>query len=479
MKKYLFVAALFSCSALAGIASAQSRDAASSNLVPRCTQNIGNVVIVDSQQEMFAGMEMSSPADLLRYLVRESGCFTLIQRVPGATPVAGGRVAEFAIAANLTNEIELGDGRTGVLGVVGRNRATRWVADKALESSTGGMVSMDRLQTGMDMAHDGRLDAAVEAAVEAGVMVTGAAVQGAGYLVEQTAETADSYNRAYAASGNSSPADNAQMAAATTGARVAGRGLGALGRAMQQQPTAEEREELDRAAARFGVQRPSLGDAFNQPGARLLGLGPRKSEAELTREAMEELKKDLGRGKVDAQIEMSVISLPLAEVVAEAGDKAGKDDVRRLRIPNNPFGGRVGRGWESSDEGKAITLAITNAYTQLVTDLGGMGSTTPDVTIATREAIRRAEEAKQAAEQPRRTAARPTANRQARRAQPAQAEVLRTAILRDAPAGRVVTQLSAGSTVYPTGEVEDGWREVEDEDGNTGWLQNDRIVDLD
>ncbi|WP_292053267.1 MULTISPECIES: hypothetical protein [unclassified Brevundimonas] len=107
---------------------------------------------------------MTPPADILRYLIRESGCFTLIQRIPGSPPPSTARTVEFALAANLTNEVKMGDGRTGVLGVVGRNRATRYVANIALESGTGGIVNMDRFEQGLEMAHDGRLDAAIEAA---------------------------------------------------------------------------------------------------------------------------------------------------------------------------------------------------------------------------------------------------------------------------------------------------------------------------
>ena len=487
MRKSIMLSALLSCAAVATTAQAQGR-AGENPLVPRCTQNIGNVVIVEAQQDMFRHMGMTAPADILRYLVRESGCFTLIQRIPGSPPPATARTVEFALAANLTNEVKMGDGRTGVLGVVARNRATRYVANVALESGTGGLVNMDRFEQGLDMAHDGRLDAAIEAAAEAGVMVTGAVIAGAGAVAQETANVADSYNRAHAASGLSDPTQNMQMAAATSGTRLAGRGLSAAGRAMMQPVDPNVRREMNERMARMGVSQPSTGEMLGQvPGARLLGLGPRKSDDQLLREAMEDLQKDIARGKSDAMVEMSLVSLPLGEVVAETGASAGRSDVREQRIGNNAFNGRVGRGWEDSDEGKAIALALSKSYTEMVTALGGMGDRVPDITLATREAVRKGEEAtrrREDAEQARsrrpepREASRP-APRRPRAAQPAEAEVLRNAILRDAPAGRVVSQLTAGSSVYPTGEVDDIWVEVEDEAGNTGWVQEDRILNID
>lgn len=489
MRKSVLAAGLLSFTALASTAHATQREEGLA--IPRCTQNIGTVVIVEAQKDMFGAMDMAPPAALLRHLVRESGCFTLIQRAPGGAAPVAPRMPEFALAANLTNEIKLGDGRTGVLGVVGRNRATRYVANAALESATGGMMNMNRLEEGIDMAHDGRLDAAIEAAAEVGVMATGAVVAGAGAVLEETANSADSYNRAYAASGYSDPRQNMEMAAATGTTRVAGRTLSSAGRAMMERPDPEATRAMEESMGRFGLSQQSTGDMINQmPGARLLGFGGRKSDEEILRDAMEDLKKDLGRGKTDAMIEMSLVSLPLGEVVGEMSDTANRDEVRRRRISNNNFNGRVGRGWEDSDEGKAIALAITKSYTELVTQLGGMGSTTPEITVATREAVRKAEEdriRREEAEAARnrrpepRTASRPEPSRRvaAKSNQPAQAEVIRNAILRDAPAGRVITQLTAGATVYPTGEVDDIWREVEDDDGNTGWVQEDRLMDLD
>lgn len=113
-------------------------------------------------------------------------------------------------------------------------------------------------------------------------------------------------------------------------------------------------------------------------------------------DAIKDLQKDLAKGKEDAEVIMSIASVPLAEQVGYTRRRANKDELRRLRVRDNHFGGSVGAGYESTDEGKVVALALVRAYADLVTSLGGTGSQTPEIVLANREAIRSAEEEREA-----------------------------------------------------------------------------------
>jgi hypothetical protein len=240
----------------------------------------------------------------LRTVIRESGCFTLIERGPGMSAVErergmGGvgraRTADFVLVAELANPIEAAaeDRRPGLLGGL---------------ASAGG-----------------------RALLNAGVA---AAMGGMG---------GDSFG-----------------------------GLGDLGG-----------EGINPAQMRaFANMLGGNGQAGQQPQAQPLN--------NTTIERIRDVKKDIGRGKEDAQIVFSLSSVHLAETVGTTRAIANKDDVKRLRIRDNHFGGRVGAGYESEDEGKVIALAMVRGYANLVTDLGGTGSATPEVTLANREAVRAA-----------------------------------------------------------------------------------------
>ena len=352
----------------------RSNNAATSviNETPRCTQNLGTVTIADTQGALFNQLGVGAPSELLRYLVRESGCFTLIERGPGMDVVererglgAAGRIrtADFVLVAELANPIEAdsGDSRRGLLG--------------SLASSGGRLL----LQAGVAAVTQG------EGAELGGGM--------------------------------------AQMLSA--GANVAG-------------------NQLDQALSNRTV------------------------------DAIKDLKKDLAKGKEDAQVVFSLSSVPLAETVGYTRAVANKDDWRRLRIRDNNFGGRVGAGYETEDEGKTLALAFVRGYADLVTSLGGTGSTVPEVTLANREALR----AETAAQEAKTT--RPARERQEQRgsARPAVTRytLARASILRSAPDGDVVRTMAAEDTVFPTGAQDGDWVEVLDADDNVGWLQRDRLA---
>lgn len=408
------------------------------NEIPRCTQSFGTLSVAGEQDVMFQQMGLGAPVDVLRHVVRESGCFRLIERGAGLAAVqrerslgAAGRIrtADFVIAAELANTIDAdtGDRSRGLLG--------------SLAASSGRML--------------------LQAGVAAMTQESGAA-EGMGELLN-------------------------------FGANIAG----------------------------------------NQVGQALSNRSV---------DAIKDLQKDLAKGKEDAQIIMSIASVPLAEQVGYTRRTANKDELRRLRIRDNHFGGRIGSGYESTDEGKVVALALVRAYADLVVSLGGTGSDTPEIVLANREAIQeaeterlaeerrvteaenreaerrerlRAEEAARLRAEARREVELEMARERARAsateapvaiedvpsrpvmsadpapvdteapARPAAAvtsgsvgqslEIARTAVLRDAPLGTATAPVQAGALVTSTGQETDEWVQVRTSDGSTGWILKDRV----
>lgn len=389
------------------------------NEAPRCSQNLGTVAIAETQGVLFDQMGLGAPTELLRTVIRDSGCFTLIERGPGMDLVErernlGGaarvRTADFVLVAELANPIESTDGdrRSGLLGSL-------------------------------------------------------AAVGGRALLT-------------------------AGLAAATGGDLGGGGGLGGLG--------------LGAEAGLNPLQMQAMNAAMNMAGGALSGQSaPAQALNANTVERIRDLKKDIGRGKEDAQIVFSLASVPLAETVGSTRAVANKDDLRGLRIRDNHFGGRVGAGYENQDEGKVIALALVRGYADLVTSLGGTGDQTPKVTLANREAVRAAaaerdaEAARKAEadrrEQERLDRAREEERRRLREEIRREDEARRRAdsapnmasrrlalptVLRTAPNGDAIRPLAPDATVFPTGKSDGQWVEVLDADDNIGWLQRERLT---
>ncbi|MCO8019190.1 hypothetical protein NI456_10010 [Brevundimonas diminuta] len=390
------------------------------NEAPRCSQNLGTVAIAETQGVLFDQMGLGAPTELLRTVIRDSGCFTLIERGPGMDLVErernlGGaarvRTADFVLVAELANPIESTDGdrRSGLLGSL-------------------------------------------------------AAVGGRALLT-------------------------AGLAAATGGDLGGGGGLGGLG-------------GLGAEAGLNPLQMQAMNAAMNMAGGALSGQpAPAQALNANTVERIRDLKKDIGRGKEDAQIVFSLASVPLAETVGSTRAVANKDDLRGLRIRDNHFGGRVGAGYENQDEGKVIALALVRGYADLVTSLGGTGDQTPKVTLANREAVRAAaaerdaEAARKAEadrrEQERLDRAREEERRRLREEIRREDEARRSAdaapnmasrrlalptVLRTAPNGDAIRPLAPDATVFPTGKSDGQWVEVLDADDNIGWLQRERLT---
>lgn len=400
------------------------------NEIPRCSQNLGTVAIAETQGALFSQMGMGAPTELMRTVIRESGCFTLIERGPGMDLVErerslGGaarvRTADFVLVAELANSIDTTDNDRGS-GLLGSLAA---VGGRAL------------------------LTAGVAAAAGGDVGGGFGGLGGLGGLA----------------------------------------GLGGFGAEAGISP----------------LQMQALNAAVNMAGGALTGQGGQQQAAPdlnaNTVERIRDLKKDIGRGKEDAQVVFSLASVPLAETVGNTRAVANKDDLRSLRIRDNQFGGRVGAGYENQDEGKIIALAMVRGYADLVTGLGGMGAEVPEITRANREAIaaetagREADVRRQAAEERRliereereREAERRRIREEIRREEEGRRRVAERpsmssrslalpTILRTAPEGETIRPLAARDVVFPTGKARGDWVEVLDGDDNIGWVQNERLA---
>lgn len=394
------------------------------NETPRCTQNLGSVAIAETQGVLFGQLGIGTPTELLRTVIRESGCFTLVERGPGMSLVErergmGGagraRTVDFVLVAELANPIdEVGEERrSGLLGGI---------------ASVGG-----------------------RALLSAGV-------------------------------------------AAATGGMGGDGGLGGLGGGLG-------------GLGGLGGGSGNAMQALNMA-TSIMGQGGQQQAQPLTNSAVErirDVKRDIGRGKEDAQVAFSLTSVHLAETVGNTRAVANKDDVKRLRIRDNHFGGRVASGYENSDEGKVIALALVRGYADLVTSLGGMDAETPAVTRANHDAIaaeaaEREAEAARVAQAERREQERLERQREEERqrmreeirreqdamrravaaeaARPAMASrtLALPSVLRSAPDGAAIGPLAAEDTVFPTGKTDGAWIEVLDTNDNVGWLQTERLA---
>lgn len=151
--------------------------------------------------------------------------------------------------------------------------------------------------------------------------------------------------------------------------------------------------------------------------------------------------------KLEANTVLSVTNVRTTETLAVVDGYAAKNDVS-FGAGGGFFGGIgvgvVGGGYDNTDIGRVVTLSFLDAYTKLVTQLGGV---TPG-----------AEGTAEAAPTKTFTTLGPT---QLRRTGSAN--------------GAVIRSLPAGSTVYPTGNKAGLWWEVSDENDNVGWVLNTRL----
>jgi curli biogenesis system outer membrane secretion channel CsgG len=107
----VFAAAAMASFASVDIASAQPRATASQTpQVPRCTRNLGTISIQDGDTHMgWTAMNLSPPAGLLRVVVQQSGCFTVVERGRGLD--AAMRERDLASGGQLQRGSNVGGGQ--------------------------------------------------------------------------------------------------------------------------------------------------------------------------------------------------------------------------------------------------------------------------------------------------------------------------------------------------------------------------------
>lgn len=146
--------------------------------------------------------------------------------------------------------------------------------------------------------------------------------------------------------------------------------------------------------------------------------------------------------RVEAQTLLEVMNTRTTEGIAFAEGSASKKDLSFGGGGFAGFGGAVGGGYEDTEVGKVVTYAFLDAYRQIVNELGGVDIGNP------------------AAQAPQETF-----------------QVRKTVQLRRSPSesSSIVRELERGMIVYPLGGKEGLWWEVEDENGNVGWVPNDKL----
>ena len=145
--------------------------------------------------------------------------------------------------------------------------------------------------------------------------------------------------------------------------------------------------------------------------------------------------------RVEAQTVLEVMNTRTTEGVAFAEGTASKKDLSFGGGSWYGFGGTVGGGYEDTEVGKVVTYAFMDGYRQIVGQLGGITESAADA--APIESFR----------------------------------VRKDVDMHRSPSesGSVVRDLERGMIVYPTGAKEGMWWEVEDENGNVGWVKNDKL----
>jgi curli biogenesis system outer membrane secretion channel CsgG len=145
--------------------------------------------------------------------------------------------------------------------------------------------------------------------------------------------------------------------------------------------------------------------------------------------------------RVEAQTVLEVMNTRTTEGVAFAEGSASKKDISFGGGGWSGFGGAVGGGYEDTEVGKVVTYAFLDAYRQIVGQLGGV--TTNAAQDAPKETFK----------------------------------VRKDVVMHRSPAesSSKVRDLEKGMLVYPLGGKEGMWWEIEDENGNVGWVENDHL----
>jgi curli biogenesis system outer membrane secretion channel CsgG len=153
--------------------------------------------------------------------------------------------------------------------------------------------------------------------------------------------------------------------------------------------------------------------------------------------------------KLEANTVLSVTNVRTTETIAVEDGYAAKNDVGFGAggfFGGGGFGaGGVGGGYDNTDIGRVVTLSFIQAYSKLVTTMGGIdqgaagtAEASPTKTFATQGPV---------------------------------------AMRRTAAAGSaVIRTLPPGAILYPTGKKAGLWWEVADDNDNVGWVLNTKLA---
>ena len=146
--------------------------------------------------------------------------------------------------------------------------------------------------------------------------------------------------------------------------------------------------------------------------------------------------------KVEAQTVLSLVNTRTSEEEFNIEGFAKKSDFSWGAGGFAGWAGAGGGAYENTDVGKVVGLAFLDAYRQLVTQMGGIGANV--VAAAPRQSF----------------------------VTTASVDMKRS----PSRGSSTVRKLDPGMMVYPTGGKEDMWWEIEDENGNAGWVMNDKLA---
>lgn len=140
---------------------------------------------------------------------------------------------------------------------------------------------------------------------------------------------------------------------------------------------------------------------------------------------------------------LSLTNVRTSETVASSEGHAAKSDLSFGIGGGAGFGGAVGGGYENTDIGRVVTIAFIDAYTQMVREMDGLSDAITNSAAPTRSF-----------------------------------RVVTATTMRERPdsSSKVVRALPAGMMLYPTGNRNGLWWEVQDDNDNGGWVQNDKLA---
>lgn len=147
---------------------------------------------------------------------------------------------------------------------------------------------------------------------------------------------------------------------------------------------------------------------------------------------------------MEANVVLSLTNVRTSETALVTEGYASKRDMSWGGAVGGFGAGALGGGtYESTEIGRIAAQAFIQAYTDMVTQMGGLQGTS------------------------------------AAQAAPIQTyTVQQAATLRSSPSasGSVVRALPVGLRLYPTGQRDGAWWEVMDDNDNVGWVQNERLA---